>query len=62
MYYVCDVQVKNKTAVELALCDTAGREEYDQMRPLSYPDSHGAAICFGIDNPESGENIREKVT
>ena len=37
--YVKDVFVDGRH-VELALWDTAGQEEYDRIRPLSYPDSH----------------------
>lgn len=46
--------------VELALWDTAGQEDYDRLRPLSYPDSDVIVMCFGIDNPDSLENITEK--
>ena len=59
--YVCDVQV-NKAQVELALWDTAGQEDYDRLRPLSYPDSHGIAICFAIDSPDSLYNVLKKVS
>ncbi len=59
--YVCSAQVKGKTDVELGLWDTAGQEDYDQLRPLSYPDSHGIAICFAIDGPDSLINVLEKV-
>lgn len=58
--YVADVEVDGKT-VELALWDTAGQEDYDRLRPLSYPDSHVILICFAIDSPDSLDNVQEKV-
>jgi len=57
--YVADVEVDGKH-VELALWDTAGQEDYDRLRPLSYPDSHVILICFAIDSPDSLENVQEK--
>ncbi|KAF9956360.1 GTP-binding protein Rho1 [Mortierella alpina] len=57
--YVTDVEVDGKH-VELALWDTAGQEDYDRLRPLSYPDSHVILICFAIDSPDSLENVQEK--
>ncbi|KAK5054448.1 hypothetical protein LTR84_001338 [Exophiala bonariae] len=53
--YVADVEVDGKH-VELALWDTAGQEDYDRLRPLSYPDSHVILICFAIDSPDSLDN------
>ena len=46
--------------MELALWDTAGQEDYDRLRPLSYPDSNVVLICFSIDLPDSLENVQEK--
>ena len=59
--YVADVEVDGKH-VELALWDTAGQEDYDRLRPLSYPDSHVILICFAVDSPDSLDNVQEKVT
>ncbi|EGF81536.1 hypothetical protein BATDEDRAFT_16310 [Batrachochytrium dendrobatidis JAM81] len=57
--YVADVEVDNRR-VELALWDTAGQEDYDRLRPLSYPDSHVILICYAIDSPDSLDNVQEK--
>ena len=57
---MADVEVDGKH-VELALWDTAGQEDYDRLRPLSYPDSHVILICFAIDSPDSLDNVQEKV-
>lgn len=57
--YVADVEVDGKM-MELALWDTAGQEDYDRLRPLSYPDTHVVLMCFSVDNPDSFENIPEK--
>lgn len=48
--YVADVEVDGRK-VELALWDTAGQEDYDRLRPLSYPDSNVILICFSVDSP-----------
>ena len=47
--------------VELALWDTAGQEEYDRLRPLSYPETDLLFVCFAIDCPNSLENVMDKV-
>jgi Ras family protein A len=57
--YVADVEVDGKH-VELALWDTAGQEDYDRLRPLSYPDSHVILICFSVDSPDSLDNVTSK--
>ncbi|EOA86988.1 RHO4 protein [Exserohilum turcicum] len=46
--------------VELALWDTAGQEEYDRLRPLSYPETDVIFVCFAIDCPNSLENVMDK--
>jgi len=59
--YVADIEVDGR-CVELALWDTAGQEDYDRLRPLSYPDTDVILMCFSIDSPDSLENIPEKWT
>jgi len=46
--------------MELTLWDTAGQEDYDRLRPLSYPDTDVIIICYDISNPDSLTNIPEK--
>lgn len=57
--YVTQVQFEGKL-VELALWDTAGQEEYDRLRPLSYPESDVILIVFSIDFPTSLANVQDK--
>lgn len=57
--YVTDVEVDGRH-VELTLWDTAGQEDYDRLRPFSYPDSNVVLICFSIDLPDSLDNVQEK--
>ena len=45
----------------LGLFDTAGQEDYDRLRPLSYPQTDVFLVCFSIVNPASYENAKEKV-
>ena len=59
--YVTDIEVDAKQ-VELTLWDTAGQEDYDRLRPLSYPDTDVILMCFSIDSPDSLKNIPEKWT
>ncbi|OCK95723.1 uncharacterized protein K441DRAFT_555138 [Cenococcum geophilum 1.58] len=57
--YVHDVFIDN-VHVELSLWDTAGQEEFDRLRSLSYDDTHAIMLCFSVDSPDSLENVETK--
>lgn len=40
--------VVDGVAVSLGLWDTAGQEDYDRLRPLSYPQTDVFLICFSV--------------
>lgn len=46
--------------VEFALWDTAGQEEYNRLRPLSYPETDILLVCFAVDSPTSFANVQDK--
>ena len=50
----------NGKVVHLQLWDTAGQEDYDRLRPLSYPGSHVILLCYSTVNEGSYEAITEK--
>lgn len=47
-------------SVSLGLWDTAGQEDYDRLRPLSYPQTDVFLICFSVASPSSFENVTSK--
>ncbi|XP_072565823.1 rho-related GTP-binding protein RhoQ isoform X2 [Paramormyrops kingsleyae] len=58
MLHTVSVTVGGKQYL-LGLYDTAGQEDYDRLRPLSYPMTDVFLICFSVVNPASFQNVRE---
>ena len=62
------MELTNRTAdifvdnvhIELSLWDTAGQEEFDRLRSLSYDDTHAIMLCFSVDSKDSLENVESK--
>lgn len=57
--YSCNVMVDG-APYNLGLWDTAGQEDYDRLRPLSYPSTDVFLICFSLISKASYENVRSK--
>ena len=54
--------VVNGEGYELTLFDTAGQEDYDKLRPLSYESTDVFLVCFSIVAPDSFSNVKEKAS
>ncbi|KAF5857805.1 Rho GTPase [Aspergillus alliaceus] len=57
--YVTDCIVDGHS-VQLALWDTAGQEDYERLRPLTYSKAHVILIGFSLDTPDSLKNVKNK--
>ncbi|ELU01148.1 hypothetical protein CAPTEDRAFT_94321, partial [Capitella teleta] len=57
--YAVVVTVDNKP-IRLQLCDTAGQDDFDSLRPLCYPGTDVFLVCFSVVNPTSFQNVLDK--
>ena len=46
--------------IAFGLWDTAGQDDYDKLRPLSYPGTDVFLLCFSTENRASFDNVRTK--
>jgi small GTP-binding protein len=44
----------------VGLWDTAGQEDYDRLRPLSYPQTDAFLVCFNLTSEASLRNVTHK--
>ncbi|KDR79460.1 hypothetical protein GALMADRAFT_223668 [Galerina marginata CBS 339.88] len=60
--YVAEVSIfgRSMRMAFAPLWDTAGQEEYERLRPLSYSGADSFLICFSIDTPDSLSNVKYK--
>eukprot|EP00299_Pterocystis_sp_00344_P007700 c2613_g1_i1.p1 GENE.c2613_g1_i1~~c2613_g1_i1.p1 ORF type:complete len:199 (+),score=46.49 c2613_g1_i1:1-597(+) len=57
--YSANVMVDGKP-INLGLWDTAGQEDYDRLRPLSYPQTDVFLVCYSAVSQASLENVKAK--
>ncbi|KAM9734473.1 rho-related GTP-binding protein RhoF [Menidia menidia] len=57
--YVTSITLGGKE-IKLNLYDTAGQDDYDRLRPLSYQEANLILVCFDVTNPTSFENVQIK--
>lgn len=57
--YNADVLSDGKP-ISLGLWDTAGQEDYDTLRPLSYPMTDVFLVCFSVISETSFKNVTNK--
>jgi cell division control protein 42 len=56
--------MQDKTAINnfTSHIHISGQEDYDRLRPLSYPQTDVFLVCFSVVSPSSFENVKEKVS
>ncbi|XP_055694984.1 ras-like GTP-binding protein RhoL [Lutzomyia longipalpis] len=57
--HACNLEVDGKM-FNLTLWDTAGQEDYERLRPLSYPNTDCFLLCYSIEGRTSYENVMSK--
>ena len=51
---------QNGEVYTLLLFDTAGQEDFDRLRPFSYPRSDVVLICYSVVSAASRQNVLER--
>ncbi|KAL1449527.1 hypothetical protein WDU94_002024 [Cyamophila willieti] len=58
--YAGTITDRTDRVYNVTLWDTAGQEDYERLRPLSYPNTDCFLLCFSINSRASYENIFSK--
>ena len=59
--YETEIQLEEfDVPFQLSIWDTPGQEDYERLRPLSYPHADIIVLCFAVDSPDSLDNIEDK--
>jgi Ras-related C3 botulinum toxin substrate 1 len=53
-------EMPGDTPIHLHLWDTAGQEDYDRLRPLSYPGADVVLLCFSLVTESSLDSVKDK--
>eukprot|EP01126_Amoeba_proteus_P058737 TRINITY_DN761_c0_g1_i2.p1 TRINITY_DN761_c0_g1~~TRINITY_DN761_c0_g1_i2.p1 ORF type:complete len:194 (+),score=37.19 TRINITY_DN761_c0_g1_i2:73-654(+) len=57
--YSCNALIDNE-AITLGLWDTAGSNDYDELRPLSFPGTDAFLVCFSVTDLDSLTAVESK--
>ncbi|CAJ0749462.1 869_t:CDS:2 [Entrophospora sp. SA101] len=57
--FCVNVEIDGQYA-SLSLWDTAGQEDYEKLRAVSYPATHTFLVLFSVDCPDTLENVIDK--
>lgn len=57
--HMATLSIKDRL-IDLELWDTAGQEDYDRLRPLSYPGTDAVIICFSVSCRKSLQAVQDK--
>jgi len=57
---ITQYQMVDGVQFDVGLWEAGGREDYDRLRPLSYPQTDFFLVCFSVCNPYSFTNVKEK--
>ncbi|KAJ7720829.1 P-loop containing nucleoside triphosphate hydrolase protein [Mycena metata] len=47
-------------SLSVSIFDSAGKSDYDRLRPLAYPQTDVFLVCFGVNSYPSFDNVKAK--
>jgi cell division control protein 42 len=57
--YAVTIMIREEPYI-LGLFDSVGKDDYDRLRPLLYPQTDVFLVCFSIASPASFEHVKNK--